>query len=323
MNATEQSIFEQFSYWQVARDDKQALPDLSKGALVAVLGCGTSYYLAQSFASVLNTHGWRAVAVPAGEWQHRSASYIGSNEPVQVVALSRSGETSETVLAAKASVRRGHRVIGITCAPNSSLAATVTEAVVLQTAPSEGIVMTSSASLMLLLGFRLAGEAIPPSLPETAEQVLSQVTSTLRSAVVGKSHYVFLGSGELYGIAQEAALKLQEMSLSYTQAYHPLEYRHGPIALLDERTLVVIIHHPNPQSHPEEVVLVEELRGKGATVLSLGSQDGSSIALPLLSPALTGLVSLPILQLLGELVAQLKGLDTTTPRNLTKVVMLS
>ncbi len=74
---------------------------------------------------------------------------------------------------------------------------------------------------------------------------------------------------------------------------------------------------------PEEATLARELRDKGATVLSLGAQEDSSLILPKLSPALTGLVGLPVLQLLGEVVAQAKGLDTTAPRNLTKVVMLT
>lgn len=321
MNATQKSILEQFGYWQRAIDDERTLPSLDKETAVAVLGCGTSYYLAQSLAAVLSTHGWRAVAVPGGEWQHRADAYI-RGEQVQVVALSRSGETTETVLAAKESVQRGYHVIGITCAPGSPLAAASSEVLELQTSPHEGIVMTSSASLMLLLGFMLAGEAIPSDLPEQAERLLSQGGPKLEAAVSGRSHVVFLGSGELYGIAQEGALKLQEMSLSYTQAYHPLEYRHGPVALLDERTMVVMLHHPDPQAYPGEEALVKELQAKGATVLSLGTKESSSLVLPELSPALTGLVSLPVLQRLGETVAQSKGLDTTAPRNLTKVVML-
>jgi glucosamine--fructose-6-phosphate aminotransferase (isomerizing) len=323
MNRTEDSIFKQFQFWQIALNQKEGFPALTTGVPVAVIGCGTSLHLAQSLAAILRTHGWRAVAVPASEWQNRAEAYLGGDLPAQVITLSRSGETSETVQAAKESLKRGFRVVAVTCEPASSLTQNATEVIELQTSPVEGIVMTSSASLMFLAGLQMAGEAVPEEFPQMAAQLLEEVAPNLRRFAKDKSHFVFLGSGELFGIAQEGALKLQEMSLSYTQAYHPLEYRHGPVALLDDKTLVIMLHYPDPNAVSEEYTLVKELVDKGATVITLGDHESATIAIPRLSPALTGLINLPILQYLGETVAQLKGLDTTNPRNLTKVVMLT
>jgi glutamine---fructose-6-phosphate transaminase (isomerizing) len=115
-------------------------------------------------------------------------------------------------------------------------------------------------------------------------------------------------------------LKLMEMSLSYSQAYHPLEYRHGPISLVDERTLTVILYQADPL---EESKLAQELQSKGAKVIGVGGPGDLSLEIEIADDAIRGLVALPALQWLGERVAQSKGLDTRAPRHLTKVVVLT
>ena len=91
--------------------------------------------------------------------------------------------------------------------------------------------MTASASLMVLMALRFIGHSVGPEASREAGRIVRALDSGLPPVIADRSHFVFLGSGPLYGIAQEGALKLQEMSLSYTQAYHPMEYRHGPISL--------------------------------------------------------------------------------------------
>ena len=319
MNLTEKSIAEQFGLW------KQALrlglhPADFRPKSGVVVGCGTSYYLAQTIAAVFNASGQRAVAVPGAEWVSRWESYLPQGEAVQVVALSRSGETSETLEAARLSQERGMPVLGLTCAPGSSLEKLADATLYAQTHPEEGIVMTASASLLLLMGLALARQRLSEAGVEAAKRLLEQAAPKLEGLIAGRSHFVYLGSGPLYGIANEGALKLMEMSLSYAQAYHPLEYRHGPVSLVDERTLAVMLYHPGSLS--EEGKLVRELQDKGAKVIGMGGPGDLSLELPDSAPALRGLVALPTLQWLGERVAQSKGLDTRTPRHLTKVVML-
>jgi glutamine---fructose-6-phosphate transaminase (isomerizing) len=319
MNATEQTILEQFDYWRQALKLDLHTAQLEPGP-VAVIGCGTSYYLAQCLAAVLNAspnHG--AIAVPSGEWHLRRRSYIPEVK-VQVLALSRSGSTTETVAAAKASLEAGMRVIGITCEPNSELAKVSTHCVYAPTHPLEDIVMTTSASLMLLIGLALTGTTITPEGINQAQHLLEQNKNQLDSLIQGRSHFVYLGGGALYGIASEGALKLMEMSLSFSQAYHPLEYRHGPISLIDTHSLAVMLY--SPETLEEESKLVAELREKGAKVIGFGGAGNLSLALPETS-SLRGLIALPTLQWLGERVAQSKGLNTREPRHLTKVVVLT
>jgi glutamine---fructose-6-phosphate transaminase (isomerizing) len=319
MNATEKTILEQFSYWQQALELDLSPAKLLPG-FVVVIGCGTSYYLAQSIAAALNqSQNYTAIAVPAGEWHLRRRDYIGDIK-VQVLALSRSGSTTETIAAAKASLDAGERVIGITCEPNSELARVSSQCIYAPTHPLEDIVMTTSASLMLLVGLALAGMTITSEKINQAQHLLETTRSQLDALIQGRSHFVYLGGGTLYGIACEGALKLMEMSLSFSQAYHPLEYRHGPISLIDDRSLAVMLY--SPETLVEETKLVAELREKGATVIGFGGAGDLSLALSETS-SLRGLIALPILQWLGERVAQSKGLNTREPRHLTKVVVLT
>ena len=180
--------------------------------------------------------------------------------------------------------------------------------------------MTTSASLMLLIGLALAGSRITLAQIDLAQDLLERSRFKFDSLVAGRTHFVYLGGGALYGLANEGALKLMEMSLSFSQAYHPLEYRHGPVSLVDERSLVVMLYQADPL---EESKLAHELQCKDANVIGIGGPGDLSLEIESSDDAIRGLIALPILQWLGERVAQSKGLDTRAPRHLTKVVVLT
>jgi glutamine---fructose-6-phosphate transaminase (isomerizing) len=315
MTPTLRSITGQFPYWRKARMPAK-LQDPTRTRVV--IGCGTSYNLALSIAAALNLQRIAAIAVPAGEWLIRPEAYSPENG-VEVIALSRSGETTETVAAARASRARGQWVTGITCAPGSALSTVSDTILEFDTHPEEGIVMTASASLMLLAGYAMAGEDGFSTLAARAETLMAAFAALPMTALTQRSHFVFLGGGTHYGVALEGALKLQEMALCYTQGFHPGEYRHGPVSLVDERTAVVMLY--SAETAADEAVLAAELQAKGALVLGIGGPG--TLSLPTATPGIgAGAEMLPLLQLLGERYAAAKGLDTSAPRHLTKVVML-
>jgi glucosamine--fructose-6-phosphate aminotransferase (isomerizing) len=316
MNTTEKVIHEQFPFWEKALGSISAPHDAE---LTVFLGCGTSYNLALSLATHANLAGYPAIAVPGAEWLNRPAAFWPRWQKTHLVALSRSGETTETVAAAKASRAAGVFVTAITVEPESSLAKNCDRLIEAATHAEEGIVMSVSASLMLLLGMQLVGMQIPPSIVQSARRLADLLDAALPKIIEGRSHFVFLGSGSLYGVALEGALKLMEMSQIITQGFHPLEYRHGPISLVDEKTVVVMLYSADQKA--AEALLVEELREKGATVIGFGGPGDLELKVDC-DPALMGLCVLPALQILGERAAQLKGVDTVAPRHLTKVVML-
>ncbi|MBL4812746.1 MAG: SIS domain-containing protein [Rhodobacteraceae bacterium] len=318
MTPTECSIFEQFDYWNKAAMPSQLSVDKRQ---IIVIGCGTSYNLALSVAAVLSAQGYRAAAVPAGEWLLRPTSYVPQSalNNVQVIALSRSGTTTETVQAAAASQARGQHVTGITCDPGSPLCAVSDVAFEYETHPAEGIVMTASASLMLLAGFALAGLKIDAALSAQAAATLKALDAVPVSDYADRTHFVFLGGGPNYGVALEGALKLQEMAICFTQGFHPGEYRHGPISLVDERSAAIILYHPD--TAVQEAKLAQELRDKGAFVVGMGGPGDVTVPMSA-AGALVAAEVLPALQLLGERYAAARGIDTQTPRHLTKVVVL-
>jgi glucosamine--fructose-6-phosphate aminotransferase (isomerizing) len=317
MGLTEQTIFEQFPYWRAAIGPVAAPREAE---IMVFVGCGTSYNLALSLAALANAAGHAAIGVPGAEWLNGAQNFWPRWKQAHVVALSRSGETTETVAAARATRAAGGFVTGITMEKDSALAKNSDRVVLAETHPAEGIVMTSSASLMLLLGTELLGHQVPAGLVDVAQRLVQRFDEKLPSLIAGRSHFVFLGAGHLYGVALEGALKLMEMSQIFTQAFHPLEYRHGPISLVDERTAVVMLHSADRRE--AESKLVPELQQKGARVISFNGAGDASFAVEC-DPALLGLACLPALQLLGERAAQARNIDTVSPRHLTKVVTLA
>ncbi|HVT50846.1 MAG TPA: SIS domain-containing protein [Dongiaceae bacterium] len=317
MGLTEQTIFEQFSYWRAAIGPAAAPKDAE---IMVFVGCGTSYNLALSLAAIANASGRPAIAVPGGEWLNGPQSFWPRWQKAHVVALSRSGETTETVAAVKASRAAGAYVTGVTMEKDSALARNCDHALIAETHPAEGIVMTSSASLMLLLGIQLLGHKVPADLVDLAHRLAKRFDEKLAGLIAGRTHFVFLGATHLYGVALEGALKLMEMSQIFTQAFHPLEYRHGPVSLVDERTAVVMLHSADRRE--AEAKLVGELQEKGARVISFNGPGDASFAVECDS-VLVGLACLPALQLLGERAAQARNIDTVSPRHLTKVVTLA
>ena len=316
MNTTERVIREQFPFWAQA---PAPTPMAADGDYV-VVGCGTSFYLAEIVATAFNLTGRPAIAVPGGEWARRRRAYKVDDRGLTVIALSRSGESSETVQAIAASRAAGLHTVAVTCEPRSSIVRAAASTIVAGTHRDEGIVMTSSASLMLLVGLRLAGVTVEAEgVAARAAALLDRLDAQLASALEGRSHFVYLGAGPMHGLAQEGALKLQEMSLSYSQAYHTMEYRHGPISLVDRTTLAVLLY--SPDTRDEEAAVASEIRAKGAFVIGFGGPGDLTMAVDD-DPLVRTLAVLPALQILGERVAEARGIDTASPRHLSKVVIL-
>jgi len=317
MNTTEKVIFEQFPYWEKAIGSNAA--SCKADDLLVFVGCGTSFNLALSLAAYANSLKRKAIAVPGAEWLNRPSSFWPEWQKTHVVALSRSGETTETVAAAKASRAAGAFVTAVTVEPESALAKNCDQLICSPTHPDEGIVMTVSASLMVLLSLQMIGQTVPASVVASAQKLANALDAALPDIIKDRSHFVFLGGGPLFGIALEGALKLMEMSQLMTQAFHPLEYRHGPISLVDEKTAAVMLYSSDQRQ--AEAKLVGELREKGAVVIGLGGPG--DLELPVdVDLSLAGLAVLPALQILGERAAQARHIDTVSPRHLTKVVTL-
>lgn len=304
------------------------------------VGCGSSYYVAQSAAATaLSLAGRRAQAIPASELLLYPEATLAAAGGLTPVLISRSGRTSEVIQAAEVLKARGVPTLAVTCAPRERLEKIADAAILLSAADEQSMVMTRSFSSMLLAlqvsAARAAGDAGFVSsvrkMPAQAAPIFKGVPAEVRKFVEKYrfSDYVCLGQGPFFGIASEYALKLTEMSLSYAQAFHTLEFRHGPKSIVGPETLLVFLLSDSGYEAEREVL--EEMKALGATTLTVtnrrdarvGAASDLVVELSLDAPELARLApTLLTGQLLGLYTGLHKGLDPDSPRNLSRVVTL-
>ena len=194
-----------------------ALP--AAGERVAVVGCGTSLYIAQAYAAAREAAGLGVSDAFA------ASEYPAARSYGRVVALSRSGTTSE-VLALLASLPPREASLVITAVGDSPAAAAAGESLVLDFADEESVVQTRFATTALALLRASLGHDVERAADDAARAL--EVDLPLEPGSV--SQVTFLGTGWTVGLASEAALKLREAAQAWTESYPAMEYRHGPIS---------------------------------------------------------------------------------------------
>jgi glucosamine--fructose-6-phosphate aminotransferase (isomerizing) len=305
------------------------------------VGCGSSFYLAEAAANSWNLlTGQRARAVPASEILLFPGLLQAKGRETQAVVISRSGKTSETLRAAKVlSKDMGVPTLGITCAKSSELQQVCDISIALQAADEKSTVMTRSFTSMLLSLQFLAGRRgenarFLSDLVRMAGQFAPRIriiAEAVESFVAKRSFadYVFLAQGAFYGIAREASLKVMEMSCSYSQFFHALEFRHGPKAIVSPETCLMFF--VSETAREAETQVLAEMKELGGVTIAVCNHADDSIRrasdlvietsfegneLALLAPCTVAG------QLLGLFTGAQKGLDADHPKNLTRVVIL-
>lgn len=340
MQYTYREILTQTEAWQQALEKVQAQAS-SLQALwqdrpfrgVLFVGCGSTYYLARAAAAFFRAHvGHMALALPGGEVMLYPDSAYPNRVPgpTLLVAISRSGTTTETVRAVEAFLRadRG-TVLAFTNHPESPLAQLAHAVVSIEAGQEQSVVQTRSFASMYVATtawtLTLAGKSdllqAMAHLPAAGQDLLARYEETMRSLAGQAWSLVFvLGSDFRHGLAQEIALKLQETSLTPALAYPFLDFRHGPKSLVEPGVLVVGMLSPSQQGWERPVL--HEAASMGAHTLALGPA-GADVVFPQAVPEpLQGVLYLPLLQLLAYYRALAKGLNPDRPRNLTAVVRL-
>jgi fructoselysine-6-P-deglycase FrlB-like protein len=200
------------------RDGQALLP--SHGKRIAVVGCGTSWFIAQSYAALRENAG-------LGETDAFAASEAFIDRGYDaVVALTRSGTTTE-VLELVEKVKGRIPTVGVIGDDASPLVSLVDEAVVLPFADEKSVVQTRFATTALALFRASLGEDLAGAIADAEAVLAGAGDDGLRDA----EQYTFLGRGWTIGLAHEAALKMRESSQSWTESYPSMDYRHGPIAI--------------------------------------------------------------------------------------------
>jgi fructoselysine-6-P-deglycase FrlB-like protein len=265
---------------------------------LAFLGCGTSYCLGVAMAGLYE----RERAAPA---QALFPSDYTIRPGWTHVAISRTGKTTEVLEAMAQARRAGARVALIAGDPGAPAEALADVTLSLEFAPEEGVIQTrfiSAACLAfrLLLGGAAAARVLD-DLPERLERSLAAFDP---APLLDFEQVVFLGRGWRHGLAQAAALNLQESALITPAAYQTLDYRHGPIACADEGTLVWSL---DAAGDALARGVLDDARKAGATVRPLDDDPQ---------------VALVQAQFLALRLAERRGIDPDAPRHLSRAIVL-
>lgn len=259
------------------------------GERVALIGCGTSYFMAQAAAVLRERAGQGETdAFAASEFPH-GRGYD------RVVALSRSGTTTE-VLDLLGALRGRTPTTAITADPNTPVMAAADDVVVLDYADERSVVQTRFATTALTLLRAHLGLHTDRAVADAR----TALSAPLPEGLVDCAQFTFLGRGWTVGLAHEAALKMREAALAWSEAYPAMEYRHGPISVTDRSTATWMMGEA-----PEG--LAEQVRQTGGLWIE-GELDP--------------LAELVRAQRLAVALAAARGLDPDRPRHLTRSVIL-
>jgi len=289
---TEVEIASQPDCWAQAAELAPAVHDVLpvRGERVAVVGCGTSWFVAQAYAALREAAG-------LGE----TDAFAASEAPLgrrydRVLTLSRSGTTTE-VVELLGNFKGQVPTTAITAVADTPVAQLAGGLVVLGFADELSVVQTRFATTALALLRAHLGENISAAIGD-ARRALGV---PIEEKILHAEQHTFLGQGWTYGLAQEAALKMREAAGAWAEAYPAMEYRHGPISIAAPGRAVWIFG-------PPPVGLVGDIVRTGSAVVN---------------DELDPLADLIRVQRLAVAVAHGRGLDPDRPRNLTRSVVLS
>ncbi len=309
---------------------------------VRLLGCGTAYYAAEIGQMLIE----KMARIPAVT--HISSEFR-NNDPVinpraLYLAVSQSGETADTIAAVKEIKLKGGQIFGVVNVVGSTIARLCGQGVYIHSGPEQSVASTKAFTNMVAalavfatqlgrtrhLSKEQGRELIDqlqqaPHLMETYFEDTGPIGEAADLLAEAKS-VLYLGRGLSASVAKEGALKLMELAYIPCLAYPAGEMKHGPIALLEEGSPVVVVA-PNDHLKEKTLSALHECKARGAKIIlihekgdSIASEGDVSIAVPTIHPWLTPLLTVVPLQLLAYETALRLGRDVDRPRNLAKSV---
>ncbi|CUM36481.1 SIS domain-containing protein [Streptomyces gardneri] len=286
-------IASQPACWRRAAEtaDREAARLPRRGERVAVVGCGTSYFIARAYAALRESLGaGETDAFPASDRTPLGRGYD------RIVALTRSGTTTEVVNLLAGAAGRIPTVV-LTGVPDSPAGRLADETVDLAFADERSVVQTRFATTALQLLRAGLGVDLAPAIAD-AELVLYE---RLPAVWERRGQFTFLGTGWTVGLADEAALKVREVARAWTESYAAMEYRHGPISISDRTSLVCCLG-PAPSGLRDEV-----------------ESTGALFAADAIDPV----AALVRAQRLAVALADRRGLNPDRPRHVSRSVILA
>lgn len=311
---------------------------------IYIVACGTAYH-----AGVVGKYAIEKLAqIPvevdvASEFRYREPLI---NERTLMIVVSQSGETADTLAALRLAKAKNARVIAITNVVGSSISREADDVLYTWAGPEIAVASTKAyvtqliAMYVVALFFAQNKETVSKEeieeikaamleLPQKAEEVLKTKEIVQKFASKNYMHkdMFFLGRGIDYAVAMEASLKVKEISYIHSEAYAGGELKHGPIALIEEGTSVIVVATQDAL-FDKMISNVKEVKTRGANVLAFTFEGNTEIEktvdkaryIPRTLPILAPVLSVIPLQLLSYYIATIKGCDVDKPRNLAKSV---
>ena len=321
--------------------DDQQLADLRR---IVILACGTAYHAGVVGRYVLEE--WARIPVEpdiASEWIYRNPVI---DENTLAIGISQSGETRDTVGAMRLAREKGAHTVAITNMMGSHITREVDSTLYTRCGLEVGVAasktFTAQVALLYLVGLKLAemrGTLPPNEISYIVDQVYTLPKKVARfldgdhpieeiaQRFYQQDFFLYLGRHIGLPVALEGALKLKEISYIPTEAYSAGEMKHGPIALLDEGTPVVVVA-TNIHVYDKIVSNIQETRARGAHVIAIATDGNEDIQhhaddviyVPRTPSFLQAVLAVVPLQLLAYRIARLRGLNVDQPRNLAKTV---
>jgi glucosamine--fructose-6-phosphate aminotransferase (isomerizing) len=328
----------------VALDLSASAHSLAGVERVLLAACGTSWHAALIGKYMLEEMARLPVEVDySSEFRYRQPVLDGRT---LFIGISQSGETADTIAAAREAKRLGGAVLAVSNVMDSTLAREADGVFYTHAGPEIGVAasktFTTQLIAMYLLGMALGrrrgtlsetrGKKLAQDLlqiPRLMEAVLEQeeVVADLARQFANKRDFLFLGRGLSFPIALEGALKLKELSYIHAEGYAGGEMKHGPIALVDQEMPVVILA---PRSRVYDKILsnLEEIKARDGVVIAIGTEGDDELKrhaqhvlyVPDVPELLLPLLEVLPLQLLAYHIAVRRGCDVDQPRNLAKSV---
>lgn len=310
---------------------------------ILLTACGTSWHAALIGEYMLEEFVRVPVEVEyASEFRYRDPVI---DRDAVVMVISQSGETADTLAAAREAKRKGAKVFGICNAVGSTIARETDAGVFLHAGPEIGVASTKAftsqltvLSLITLLLARMrsmsaakGAEVVQAmqALPRQIEAILAQREQVRKIAESfhQANNFLYLGRGYNFPVALEGALKLKEISYIHAEGYPAAEMKHGPIALIDANMPVVFIATQD-STYDKIMSNIEEVRARRGRVIAIATEGDEDIRkvsdhvlyVPRTIEMLTPILTIIPLQLLAYYIAIMRGCDVDQPRNLAKSV---
>ena len=330
---TYNEIKSQTQAWAQAMDVVNAslLPKTGDYNQVIFTGCGSTYYLSLSAAAMYQElTGRSARAIPGGELLLNSQTAL-TDQRTLLVAISRSGTTTETVKAVEIFKNKKRGDVIVISNYDEELSKIGDVNIILPSGQEESVAQTRSFASMFVAATAMCARMAERDdlmdamgkLPEIGNWVIGNYESLAKELGENLNYdrFYFLGSGIRYGLACEVNLKMKEMTLTHSEPFHFLEFRHGPMSMVNENAVVAGMVSESNLSH--EKAVLNEMQALGGKIVVLAESNADVSFKSQIPEQVRAVLYLPALQLMAYYRSLAKGLNPDRPTNLTSVVKLN